>query len=144
MHAAHLVAILFSMRPDRRGAGQMPMCLAFTDEAGRLQRGKDLGGMIIDPNDRTILSPDGDPAFLDKVKRLIGQGVVGSGQEMGLEAARRALTEPLVSTPTDARPPGNRGFLRPGSRLLVIIVSDEDDCSDARDCAAPGQRLAVE
>ena len=61
---------------------------------------------------------------------LVGQGVAGSGQEMPFEAVRRALTPPLIGTPLDAVPPGNRGLLRPGARLLVVVVSDEDDCSD--------------
>jgi len=42
---------------------------------------------------------------------------------------RRALSEPLITSALDANPSGNAGFLRPGSRLLVVILSDEDDCS---------------
>jgi hypothetical protein len=49
----------------------------------------------------------------------VGQGIAGSGQEMPLEAVKRAVVAPE-----------NEGFLRPGARLLVVIVSDEDDCSD--------------
>jgi len=50
-------------------------------------------------------------------------GVCGSGKEQGLEAARLAL---------EAAGPGggNDGLLRPGAVLAVIIVSDDDDCSD--------------
>jgi hypothetical protein len=43
--------------------------------------------------------------------------------EKGLEASFVALSEPLVS---DA----NSGFLRPGAMLVLIYVSDENDCSD--------------
>jgi hypothetical protein len=50
-------------------------------------------------------------------------GICGSGKEQGLEASRLALEA--------ARPGGgNEGFLRPGALLAVIIVSDDDDCSD--------------
>jgi hypothetical protein len=61
---------------------------------------------------------------------LVQQGIAGSGQEMGLEAMRLALSDPLLSLDPEGDPPGNRGLLRPGARLLVVIVSDEDDCSD--------------
>lgn len=50
-------------------------------------------------------------------------GVCGSFKEQGLEAARLAIQK--------AVPGGvNEGFLRPGARLAVIIVTDSDDCSD--------------
>ena len=53
----------------------------------------------------------------------VNVGICGSGKEQGLEAARLAL---------EAAQPGgaNEGFLRPGARLAVVIVSDDDDCSD--------------
>lgn len=50
-------------------------------------------------------------------------GVCGSGKEQGLEAARLALQAASAGGAND-------GFLRPGSRLAVVIVSDSDDCSD--------------
>jgi hypothetical protein len=50
-------------------------------------------------------------------------GTNGSGKEQGLEAVRRALSEPLLSG-------ANAGFLRPGARLAVVILSDEDDCTE--------------
>ncbi|MBW1872430.1 MAG: hypothetical protein JRJ19_10215 [Deltaproteobacteria bacterium] len=49
-------------------------------------------------------------------------GTDGAGNEKGLEAAFKALTEPLISG-------ANAGFLRPGSALAIIFVSDEDDKS---------------
>ena len=52
-------------------------------------------------------------------------GVDGSGKEQPFRAARLALTDRLLDA--------NAGFLRPGARLAVIIVSDEDDCSDTAD-----------
>ncbi|HWO14520.1 MAG TPA: vWA domain-containing protein [Polyangiaceae bacterium] len=97
-------------------------------EAGRLQLGKDLAGNPNPASQRKLLSYD-DPDLLEQFGLLIGQGTAGLGQEMALEAMRRALTEPLLSVAPDATPAGNAGFLRPGSRLLVVIVTDEDDCS---------------
>lgn len=97
-------------------------------EAGRLQLGKDLTGENHPESERKILQFD-DPDLLEQFGLLIAQGTAGLGQEMGLEAMRLALTEPLASTAPDATPAGNAGFLRPGSRLLVVIVTDEDDCS---------------
>ncbi len=52
-------------------------------------------------------------------------GISGYGREKGLEAASWALS-PLLTTGTGA----NVGFLRPEAHLLVVFVSDEDDCSD--------------
>jgi hypothetical protein len=53
---------------------------------------------------------------------MVAVGITGSGIEMGLEAARMALSEPLVSTI-------NEGFLREEANLAFIFVSDEDDSS---------------
>jgi hypothetical protein len=98
----------------------------YPDESGRLQRG------ALSADEPRILGSGGEPVdeqWLERVRKLLDQGVDGSGQEMGLEAMRRALSEPLLSIEPDAEPSGNKGLLRPGARLLVIIVSDEDDCS---------------
>jgi hypothetical protein len=87
------------------------------DESGRLQPATlpgDTGA------GKTILSWD-DPDLIERFAALVRRGTAGGGQEMGLEAMRLALTEPLASA---------QGFLRPGARLLVVVVSDEDDCSD--------------
>lgn len=50
-------------------------------------------------------------------------GLNGSGKEKGLEVAYYALSPAIATTL-------NAGFLRPNANLLVIIVSDEEDCSD--------------
>jgi hypothetical protein len=53
--------------------------------------------------------------------------------EQGMEAVRRALSEPLVDGADDPRTPlpedGNRGFLRDEAALAVVFVGDEDDHS---------------
>lgn len=89
----------------------------YPDASGRLQpatlRGEDEPGP-------TILSHD-DPDLLERFAALVRRGTGGSGQEMGLEAMRRALSGQLGE---------QQAFLRPGARLLVVVVTDEDDCSD--------------
>lgn len=72
----------------------------------------------------------GNPAVLtanDKYEQLfkdrVHVGVEGSGKEQGLEAASYALSSVMTTGP-------NAGFLREDASLLVVVVSDEDDCSD--------------
>jgi len=48
-------------------------------------------------------------------------GTQGSGREQPFRAARLALTDRLAEA--------NAGFLRPGARLAVFFLTDEDDCS---------------
>ncbi|AKU90230.1 putative lipoprotein [Vulgatibacter incomptus] len=103
---------------------QAPYLYRYEKESGRLQPAKDERGAAIEGP--RVLAWN-DPDFVENFRGLIAQGTKGSGQEMGLEAMRLALSEPLVSA---TGPGGNAGILRPGSRLLVVIVSDEDDCSD--------------
>ncbi len=74
---------------------------------------------------------------------LVGDG--GCGIEGQLEGARRAL---------DGHNPMNSEFLRPGSVLAVIFITDEDDCSVSvpterqendpvtMDCATPDKNAA--
>jgi hypothetical protein len=57
-------------------------------------------------------------------------GTNGSAKEQGLRAVQLALTDRIADGT-------NAGFLRPGARLAVVIVTDEDDCSD------PGSPPAV-
>lgn len=57
--------------------------------------------------------------FRDRVQ--LGTG--GSDKERGLSASLDAISEPLASG-------ANSGFLRNDASLLIIYVSDENDCSD--------------
>ncbi|MDY7227865.1 vWA domain-containing protein [Hyalangium rubrum] len=68
-----------------------------------------------------------DPEVLEKFRRLVKQGVEGSGQETPFEAVRLAVASSLASAPLEEG--GNGGFLRDGARLLVVVVTDEEDCS---------------
>ena len=73
----------------------------------------------------------GDPLYLtnedeDYVAQFASRaqlGVSGSDKEKGLEAAAYALS-PLANLDL------NEGFSRVDARLLVVFVSDEEDCSD--------------
>ena len=70
--------------------------------------------------------PAGSPTLVADFTENVYVGVCGSGKEQGLRAAQLAVTEPLLSG-------ANAGFLRPGARLVLVIVSDDDDCSDPLD-----------
>jgi hypothetical protein len=73
----------------------------------------------------------GEPAYLtndDDYETLFGEratvGIDGSDKEKGLEAAAYALSFGMT---VDGH---NAGFLRSDAQLLIIFVSDEEDCSD--------------
>ncbi|TVQ93207.1 MAG: hypothetical protein EA397_05380 [Deltaproteobacteria bacterium] len=76
-------------------------------KSGRIQ------GEIMTPD-----TPNPEGAFT----RAVSVGISGSRYERGLEMARRALTEPLISNE-------NSGFLRDYAALTLVFVSDEDDKS---------------
>jgi hypothetical protein len=76
------------------------------------------GQLIGDP---AVITRDDDYVTLFGERALVGLN--GSGKEKGLEAALHALSTEMATGP-------NRGFLRPEAKLLVVFVSDEDDCSD--------------
>lgn len=82
----------------------------YPTQSGRLQP--------LGMTEERILRSD-DPELSAKFAQLVKQGTQGSGQETPFEAVRLAVTGDL-----------NPGFLREGARLLVVIVTDEDDCSE--------------
>jgi hypothetical protein len=65
----------------------------------------------------------GSPTLVADFQANVRVGTGGSGKEQGLEAMRLALTDRIADGT-------NAGFLRPGARLAVVILSDEDDCSE--------------
>lgn len=85
--------------------------------------------MYDDPDRATLI---GDPPYLtlddDYVPMFQARTTVGTGgsdKEKGLEAALYALS------PTMTLPGGNNaGFVRESAQLLIVFVSDEEDCSD--------------
>lgn len=65
-----------------------------------------------------------DTDYRDTFAERVQVGIFGSPMEKGLEAAEYALS-PTMSLGANA------GFLRDDAALLMIVVSDEEDCSDA-------------
>jgi hypothetical protein len=77
------------------------------------------GGRLI--GDPAVIT--NDDAYVDLFTDRVRLGGEGSQKEKGLAAALHALSPDLM-------PNRNRGFLREDAKLLVVMVSDEDDCSD--------------
>ncbi len=93
--------------------------------AGALVRVDATTGMQITTGPGRIL-PASSPTLVNDFVQNVHVGTLGSGKEQPLRAARYALSEPLLSG-------ANAGFLRPGARLAVVFVTDDDDCSDPGD-----------
>lgn len=72
-------------------------------------------------NDVKILTPETDDVE-SVFSEMVAVGTTGSGIEMGLEGAKLALSEPLLSG-------DNAGFLRESANLSVVFISDEEDSS---------------
>jgi hypothetical protein len=68
-----------------------------------------------------VLVSDPDTVALFQKRVIVGTD--GSGKEKGLAAAVAAVSEPLASGQ-------NAGFLRDDATLLLVFVTDEEDCSD--------------
>lgn len=94
---------------------------SFPDRAGRLRAA---------PGNPTVLDRSQLPS--EEIRRLFRQnirvGLDGSRHEQPLRALRMAFANGSLD-----------GFWRPDARLVVVIASDEDDCSDSR-----GRILAME
>jgi hypothetical protein len=112
---------------------------AFSPSAGQLSLTRyDQGGWLrpfpaadggVGDGSRWLTDPD--PEIVGRLGAAIrGLGIQGSFQETPFEAARLALTGTGFWTvlPDGGNP--NAGFLRQGARLLIVAVSDEDDCSE--------------
>ncbi len=102
----------------------------YPTQAGRLQPVPNLGrdgGVQLGTGTERVLSGE-DVNLVDKFARLVQQGTGGSGQETPFEAVRLALLGDLAKRPLAEG--GNQGFLRDGARLLIVVLTDEDDCSE--------------
>jgi hypothetical protein len=66
------------------------------------------------------------PNLARDFKANVHQGDWGSGKEQPLRAMRASLDASMVTTSL------NFGLLRSGARLGVIILTDEDDCSESQ------------
>lgn len=109
----------------------------YPDQYGRLQPVPDAspdGGVVLGTGTERVLTGE-DPDLVAKFSRLVQQGTRGSGQETAFEAVRLALLTDVsvVTGPKGEKfvlDGGNAGFLRDGARLLVVVLTDEDDCSE--------------
>lgn len=79
----------------------------------------DAAALIGNPPVLDATVPNYVQAFQDRV--LVGTD--GDDQEKGLQAAITALTPPMANT-------RNAGFLRDDALLFIVVLSDENDCSD--------------
>jgi hypothetical protein len=61
-------------------------------------------------------------------------GSAGCGYEHQLQALRAAIASPPINIE-------NRGFVRAGARLGIVILSDEDDCSGEPDATFYGEPI---
>ncbi len=76
---------------------------------------------------------DTDPELVPRFALAMNSvGISGSGQETPFEATRIALQNAVAPLSLADGGPANRGFLRDGARLMVVAVTDEDDCSETR------------
>ncbi len=74
---------------------------------------------------------DTDPQLVPRFAlAMTAVGIDGSGQETPFEATRIALLDAVAPPEPADGGPANAGFLRDGARLMVVAVSDEDDCSE--------------
>jgi hypothetical protein len=111
--------------------GGTPFILNYPRQAGKLRPvPTDLGdgGLDLEPAGAQRFLSGTDPELISKFSRLVRQGTTGSGQETPFEAVRLALLSELITTPVANG--GNQEFLRDGARLLVVTLTDEDDCSE--------------
>ena len=114
-----------------RVGGTPPFLLNFPKQAGKLRPvPTELpdGGLDLEPFGTERYLSGNDPELVAKFARLVKQGTAGSGQETPFEAVRLALLSELSTTPILNG--GNKEFLRDGARLLVVVITDEDDCSE--------------
>jgi hypothetical protein len=107
---------IIAIDPDASGTGQF----------GHFTWGKayDPAGLTSVWGGPRILSSG--PSLARDFKANVHQGEWGSGKEQPLRAMRASLDAASVTTSL------NFGFLRSGARLAVVILTDEDDCSESQ------------
>jgi len=119
----------------------------FCDRATDPGTGKEVCACTLSADPLACDSPGGNaaaiPGLVLQFQQNIAVGTCGSGQEMGLEASRRAIEKALAGTQkpeaSGDQPdwPHPRRVVAPGekapSKLVVVFVGDEDDCSTAED-----------
>jgi hypothetical protein len=79
-------------------------------------------GLLIGDEAKPYLTNNDD--YVNEFLARVKLGTTGSDKEKGLEAAEFALSPALQQSGRNA------GFLRTEAQLLIVMVSDEEDCSD--------------
>jgi hypothetical protein len=116
------------------GAGNyaLPSCELTGGDNGKLQTqprkagctGPSNGWISYSPNTKSSNVPSGSADHIQRVKDAFAciapLGITGCGFEQTLEAARRAVDPKLNINP---------GFIRKNALLVVVFITDEDDCS---------------
>ena len=80
-------------------------------------------GALVAASGKATILESSSPTLVEDFRANVNVGTLGAAKEQGLRAAQLAVTDRIA----DGK---NAGFLRQGARLAVIIVTDEDDCSD--------------
>ena len=113
-------------------------CINITGETGRFQYllGRNLG-TVIEPDFMFTEAPEcrvmdsanvWDCFYDDQTKSgVIFVGVMGCGYERGLAPVKAALSPTMVNSAA------NSGFLREDAVLVVVVISDEEDCGEVGD-----------
>lgn len=111
-------------------SGPPPRVIHFTKDLFCTRNGTDTGCTDQIPNPTEIARRS------TWFKSNVLVGTCGSGQEMGLEAGRRALKKALrldgLSQPADVLP---TDWPHQKSKLVAVWVGDEDDCSTPEDAS---------
>lgn len=100
------------------GAADWQVGVTTTDFDDPARRGR---LRFVEGEDRVLDASNTTPNV--RFASAIGAGLEGSQTERGLQAAWAAVTPPLATHE-------NEGLIRAEARLAIVIVSDEDDCSD--------------
>lgn len=120
MHQAAFSAAIESFVTGTDAVGDWRFAVTTTDTEGDTQVNASpvRNGLFVGP---WVQSSDAQRGTAVGQQTAVGTG--GSSVETGLEAAWLAVSEPMVNSAP------NQGFLRSSARLVVLIVSDEDDDS---------------
>jgi hypothetical protein len=107
----------------------------FGDEAALQTASRGAGCAASHPAFLTYTSGDDVTVFASELTCALQLPTLGCSVEQPLEAALRALTpstSPMrfAGGTTGQADLANAGFRRPGAALAIIVLSDEDDCSN--------------
>lgn len=85
-----------------------------------------IGVTTTDPNAGCLrdLIKKSDPTLDERFKKAVSPGTSGNGNEQGIRQAVEGLKASCLT----------QGWVRQQSTLAVLIVSDEDNCSDGQGC----------